>query len=61
MVVSALDEGELCEFLLLAEDAMIPIQQNYETGNQDIEGVLFVVAINMPQTIWHAYTVSPSV
>ena len=35
-----LDKRELCEFLLLTEDAIIAVQLNCESGSQDLKGVL---------------------
>ena len=40
LVVRALEERVLCEFLLLAEDAIIAVQWNCESGSQDFEGML---------------------
>ena len=40
LIATVLEERELCEFLLHAEDAIIAVQRNCEFGSQDLEGVL---------------------
>ena len=40
LIATVMEERELCEFLLLAEDAIITIQRNCESGSPDLEGVL---------------------
>ena len=40
LIATVMEERELCEFLLLAEDAIVAIQRNCESGSLDLEGVL---------------------
>ena len=38
LIATVMEEGELCEFLLLVEDAIVAIQRN--CGSPDLKGVL---------------------
>ena len=40
LIAIVMEERELCEFLLPAEDAIVAIQWNCESGSPDLEGVL---------------------
>ena len=40
LIATVMEERELCEFLLLAEDAILAIQRNCEFGSPDLEDVL---------------------
>ena len=40
LIATMMEERKLCGFLLLAEDAIVAIQRNCESGSLDLEGVL---------------------